>query len=113
MSATKRYAFSAIVVLAVVMFNLLGTSLFLHDHNIEGRHISHSHPYSGDPISHSHSGGTLLLIESLTNPDALVTTSSALVADVLDIFVYLNSNIVETDKDNIHQLHGLRAPPVL
>lgn len=113
MGIAKKHILSAVMVMTVVVFNLLGTTLFVHGHDIEGVTISHSHPYMGDPVDHSHSEGTLLLIELIANADAIATESVILDAITLEVYADTRSAVIERVDNYTPSFYTLRAPPVL
>lgn len=88
------------------------TTLFLHEHYIDGVRIVHSHPYTGAPASHSHSGSQLQAISFMSMIVAVVSLSGITTAAL----TWLRLHRVQSDEklSTLAQssLRQLRAPPV-
>ena len=96
--------------LAVLLFNVTATTLFIHSHNIEGTEIVHSHPYNHSG-AHSHTRGHILLLNNASIHDALIVESVACCepysTEITTIEVrYYSPTIAQF---SLH--HSLRAPP--
>ena len=76
MAIERRRGLFGALMLAVLLFNVMATTLFIHSHNIEGKEVVHSHPYN--PASaHSHTRGHILLLNDAPIHDALIAESVA------------------------------------
>lgn len=88
------------------------TTLFLHEHYIDGVRIVHSHPYTGSAVSHSHSGSQLQVISFLSMIVALVSLSGIMTAAL----TWLRLHRVQSDEQLSpiaqYSPRQLRAPPV-
>lgn len=96
----------------VMVFNIAGTTLFVHSHDIDGVSIVHSHPYTGLPTSHSHSSSHANLIARLASADMLLaepltlsTSNTEIEAKSPCFRVYLSSVWCAAQQQ-------LRAPPM-
>ena len=110
MAIERRRGLFGALMLAVLLFNVMATTLFVHSHNIEGREFFHSHPYN--PASaHSHTRGHILLLNDAPIHDALVTESVA----CCELFATeVASQHMEYDTPITEQAslsYSLRAPP--
>ena len=96
--------------LAVLLFNVTATTLFIHSHNIEGTEIVHSHPYNPSG-AHSHTRGHILLLNDASIHDALIVESVAC-CELLS--TEITSQYMEHDAPIIEQTSlssSLRGPP--
>ena len=110
MAIERRRGLFGALMLAVLLFNLTATTLFIHSHNIEGIEIVHSHPYNPSG-AHSHTRGHILLLNDTPIHDALIVESMASYepysTEVTTIEVRHYSPIIA--QFSLH--HSLRAPP--
>ena len=111
MQLHKRDIFS-LLLLVLVLFNIGGSTLFIHEHNIEGHIVAHSPPFSHNPESHSHSLSQLELISRTSRAEMVFAES--LVFEPCDIVLEV---MLATCEQNHYQLcsqsvASLRAPPV-
>ncbi len=110
MAIERRRGLFGVLMLAVLLFNVTATTLFIHSHNIEGTEIVHSHPYNPSS-AHSHTRGHILLLNDAPIHDALIVESMAssepYSIEIAAAEEALDSHILERT-----QLHySLRAPP--
>lgn len=100
------------VLLLLVFLNIGSSTLFIHEHNIEGRIVAHSHPFSGNPESHSHSLAQLDLISRLSRADMLL--SESVVVAPCDYLREFTPNIYNYSYSCslLSSVAQLRAPPV-
>ena len=112
---TNRRTFS-LFFLVFFIFYYLGTVLFIHTHNIDGKVVTHSHPYQsdaqGNPL-HTHSTAGFTLIRILSQ---FLTLSFFTIWGRKKIFIYLkNESYSTTDANTLsiypHLIYSLRAPP--
>ncbi len=98
------------LMLAVLLFNVTATTLFIHSHTIEGTEIVHSHPYNPSS-AHSHTRGHILLLNDASIHDALIVESVACcepyTTEIASTEERLYSPIIE--RTSLHC--SLRAPP--
>ena len=75
MCSAKRHRGSilSLLLMLVMIFNITGTTLFVHSHDIDGVSIVHSHPYTGIPTSHSHTSSHATLIARIAAADMLIS----------------------------------------
>ncbi|MBR5200223.1 MAG: hypothetical protein IKW31_00550 [Alistipes sp.] len=110
MAIERRRGLFGALMLAVLLFNVMATTLFVHSHNIEGREFFHSHPYN--PASaHSHTRGHILLLNDAPIHDALVA-ESVTCCELLS--TEITSQYMEHDASIIEQTslsYSLRGPP--
>ena len=102
----------SLLLMLVMVFNIAGTTLFVHSHDIDGVSIVHSHPYTGLPTSHSHSSSHANLIARLASVDMLLaepltlsTSNTEIEAKSPCLRVYLSSVWCAAQQQ-------LRAPPM-
>lgn len=96
----------------LVLFNIGSSTLFIHEHNIEGHIIAHSHPFANSPESHSHSLAQLELISRTSRAEMVFTES--LVFEPCDIVLEIMLATCELNHYQLRSLSvaSLRAPPV-
>lgn len=96
--------------LAVLLFNVTATTLFIHSHIIEGTEVVHSHPYNPSG-THSHTRVQIILLDNTPIHDALIVESVACnkpySTEIATIEERYHSPIIE----HISLHHSLRAPP--
>lgn len=110
MAIERRRGLFGVLMLAVLLFNVTATTLFIHSHNIEGREIVHSHPYNHSS-AHSHTRGHILLLNNAPIHDALIV-ESATCCELYATEVASQHN--ECENPIIQQTtlcYSLRAPP--
>ena len=110
MAIERRRGLFGALMLAVLLFNVTATTLFIHSHNIEGTEVVHSHPYNPSN-AHSHTRGHILLLNDTPIHDALIVESMACCepysTDISTLEKRCYSPIIE--HHSLH--HSLRAPP--
>lgn len=96
----------------LVLFNIGSSTLFIHEHNIEGHIIAHSHPFANSPESHSHSLAQLELISRTSRAEMVL--SESLVFEPCDIVLEVMLATCELNHYQLRSLSvaSLRAPPV-
>ena len=96
--------------LAVLLFNVTATTLFIHSHDIEGKEVVHSHPYNHSG-AHSHTRGHILLLNDASIHDALIVESVAS-CEPYSIEIATAEEVLDSPIFEHTQLHySLRAPP--
>lgn len=107
----KQKIFS-IVLLALVLFNIGVTTLFVHQHRIDERVVVHSHPFRGNSEAHDHSASSLLLVarQAITE----MSVAESLRIDLVDEYIEAEQMIHEVLSMDLcdTRLSALRAPPV-
>ena len=110
MAIERRRGLFGALMLAVLLFNVTATTLFIHSHDIEGREIVHSHPYNPSS-AHSHTRGHILILNNVFDHDALAVETMAccevVSTEIFDAHEVLKAAIIE----QTHRLYSLRAPP--
>ena len=110
MAIERRRGLFGALMLAVLLFNVMATTLFVHSHNIEGKEVVHSHPYNPTG-AHSHTRGHILLLNNAPIHDALIAESVA----CCELFATeVASQHMEHDAPIIEQTslsYSLRGPP--
>jgi predicted cobalt transporter CbtA len=110
MAIERRRGLFGALMLAVLLFNVTATTLFIHSHTIEGTEIVHSHPYNHSG-AHSHTRGHILLLNDASIHDALIVESVACcepyTTEIASTEERLYSPIIE--RTSLHC--SLRAPP--
>lgn len=110
MAIERRRGLFGVLMLAVLLFNVTATTLFIHSHNIEGTEIVHSHPYNPSS-AHSHTRGHILLLNDASIHDAIIVESVACCepysTEIATIEKRYHSPIIE--RTSLHC--SLRAPP--
>ena len=110
MAIERRRGLFGALMLAVLLFNLTATTLFIHSHDIEGTEVVHSHPYNPSG-THSHTRAQIILFNNTPLHDALIVESMACnkpySTEIATIEKRLHSPIIE--RTSLH--HSLRAPP--
>ncbi|MBO5901763.1 MAG: hypothetical protein J6Q36_05045 [Alistipes sp.] len=111
MQLRKRDIFS-LLLLMLVLFNIGSSTLFIHEHNIEGHIVAHSHPFANSPESHSHSLAQLELISRTSRAEMVFAES--LVFEPCDIVLEVMLATCELNHYQLRSLSvaSLRAPPV-
>lgn len=107
-----RHSVLSLILMLVMTFNIAGTTLFVHSHNIDGVSIVHSHPYTGIPTSHSHTSSHASLIARLAAMDILLAEPLTMSASCLEL--QRDSRYAEIHFSNVWSAaqQQLRAPPV-
>ena len=95
----------------VMVFNIAGTTLFVHSHDIDGISIVHSHPYAGLPTSHTHTSSHAGLIARLASVDMLLAEPLSISASSLEL--HSTTLCVEIEFRDAWSVASqqLRAPP--
>jgi hypothetical protein len=110
MAIERRRGLFGALMLAVLLFNVTATTLFIHSHDIGGTEVVHSHPYNPSG-AHSHMRGHILLLNNASIHDALIVESVACCepysTDISTLEKRYYSPIIE--HHSLH--HSLRAPP--
>ena len=98
--------------LVLVLFNIGSSTLFIHQHNIEGHIVAHSHPFSHNPESHSHSLAQLDLISRTSRAEMVIADS--LVFEPCDLVLEIMLATCELSHYQLRSqsVASLRAPPV-
>ena len=113
MCSAKRHkgGILSLLLMLVMIFNIAGTTLFVHSHNIDGVSIVHSHPYTGLPTSHSHTTSHAGLIARLATTDMLISEPISVAASSLDL--HSDKAVIEYRPSDVlcASLNLLRAPP--
>ncbi|MBR5139365.1 MAG: hypothetical protein IKV12_07455 [Alistipes sp.] len=96
----------------LVLFNIGSSTLFIHQHNIEGHIVAHSHPFSHNPESHSHSLAQLDLISRTSRAEMVIADS--LVFEPCDLVLEIMLATCELSHYQLRSqsVASLRAPPV-
>lgn len=107
----KQKIFS-IVLLALVLFNIGATTLFVHHHHIDERVVAHSHPFRGNPEAHDHSASSLLLVarQAITEMSVAQTMRIDLVDEYIEA-EQMTHEVLSMDLCDT-RFSALRAPPV-
>ena len=105
----KRGLFGALM-LAVLLFNVTATTLFIHSHDIEGTEIVHSHPYNPSN-AHSHTRGHILILNNSLNHDAPVVETTANCEVFLTEVRILHEEVISPTTEPSSLYFALRAPP--
>ncbi|MBR2429737.1 MAG: hypothetical protein IKB15_07185 [Alistipes sp.] len=98
--------------LAVIIFWLGGTTLFIHSHIIDGVDIVHSHPYAGSADDHSHTADNVLQISRMANVDMLIGEGSFVEGVIIAMHVTEGVDTAEKVTSYDASSVALRAPPV-
>ena len=100
------------MLLVLVLFNIGSSTLFIHQHNIEGHIVAHSHPFSHNPESHSHSLAQLDLISRTSRAEMVIADS--LVFEPCDLVLEIMLATCELSHYQLRSqsVASLRAPPV-
>lgn len=110
MAIERRRGLFSVLMLALLLFNVTATTLFVHSHNIEGTEIVHSHPYNPSS-AHTHTRGHILLFNNAPIHDALIVESTPCcelyATEVTTEYQEYNSPIFERTPHYV----SLRAPP--
>ena len=90
-----------------------GSTLFSHNHTIDGQTIVHSHLYSGTPDKpdHNHTQQQVKLIAALSNIVVLATATVMLTAVRRCVAYNIVVGATALQSKSIECLHLLRAPP--
>lgn len=113
MRSAKRHRNSilSLLLMLVMIFNIAGTTLFVHSHDIGGISIVHSHPYAGLPTSHTHTSSHAGLIARLAAVDMLLAEPLAITASILELHSATLCVDVEFHDTWCAASTLLRAPP--
>ena len=100
------------LLLMLVLFNIGSSTLFIHQHNIEGHIVAHSHPFSHNPESHSHSLSQLDIISRTSRAEMIFAES--LVFEPCDLVLEIMLATCELTHYHLrsNSVDSLRAPPV-
>ena len=99
--------------LTLLLFNMVGTTLFIHSHSIDGTKIVHSHPFAGTAASHSHSAASLDVISRTIITEAL-TPSEISFDSIATLTISGATQRPTLGYDTIYTCQSqLRAPPVV
>ena len=110
MAIERRRVSISVLMLAVLLFNVTATTLFIHSHDIEGTEIVHSHPYS-DTAAHSHTRSHILLLNNALHHEALPTDEVAC-CEARYTEIYTTHEVLDTPLfERTPRLFSLRAPP--
>jgi hypothetical protein len=96
----------------LVLFNIGSSTLFIHEHNIQGHVIAPSHPFSNNPESHSHSLAQLDIISRSSRAEMAIVDS--LVFEPCDLVLEIMLATCELTHYQLRSqsVASLRAPPV-
>lgn len=110
MAIERRRVFISVLMLAVLLFNVTATTLFIHSHDIEGTEIVHSHPYNPSN-AHSHTRGHILILSNSLNHDAPVVETTASCEVFLTEVRILHEETISPAIEPSSLCFALRAPP--
>ena len=110
MAIERRRVFISVLMLAVLLFNVTATTLFIHSHDIEGTEIVHSHPYNPSN-AHSHTRGHILILRNSLNHDAPVVETTASCEVFLTEVRILHEETISPAIEPTSLCFALRAPP--
>lgn len=110
MAIERRRVFISVLMLAVLLFNVTATTLFIHSHDIEGTEIVHSHPYNPSN-AHSHTRGHILILSNSLNHDAPVVETTASCEVFLTEVRILHEETISPAIEPTSLCFALRAPP--
>ena len=111
MQLHKRDIFS-LLLLVLVLFNIGSSTLFIHEHNIQGHVIAHSHPFSNNPESHSHSLSQLELISRMSRAEMVLSESPVFEPCDFVLEIMLDTCYLSDYDLRSTRVVSLRAPPV-
>lgn len=110
MAIERRRVFISVLMLAVLLFNVTATTLFIHSHDIEGTEIVHSHPYNPSN-AHSHTRGHILILSNSLNHDAPIVETTASCEVFLTEVKILHEETISPAIEPTSLCFALRAPP--
>lgn len=110
MAIERRRVFISVLMLAVLLFNVTATTLFIHSHDIEGTEIVHSHPYNPSN-AHSHTRGHILILSNSLNHDAPIVETTASCEVFLTEVRILHEETISPAIEPTSLCFALRAPP--
>ena len=110
MATERRRVFISVLMLAVLLFNVTATTLFIHSHDIEGTEIVHSHPYNPSN-AHSHTRGHILILSNSLNHDAPIVETTASCEVFLTEVRILHEETISPAIEPTSLCFALRAPP--
>ena len=110
MAIERRRVFISVLMLAVLLFNVTATTLFIHSHDIEGTEIVHSHPYNPSN-AHSHTRGHILILSNSLNHDAPIIETTASCEVFLTEVRILHEETISPAIEPTSLCFALRAPP--
>ena len=92
-----------------------GSTLFLHNHTIDGRQIVHSHIYSGSPEepNHNHTQQQAKLIATLSQIVVLVTATLGFTPIQRHVIAKIAVENILPQSYSAKRHNPLRAPPSL
>lgn len=108
-------AWYALLMLLMFVGYIGCTTLFPHNHLINGRAVTHSHPYAGSPESptHSHTQAQFTMIAMLSTFVATVANTTVALGTLFTLSaIILNTTKQHTAKSADTSL-SLRAPPAV
>ena len=110
MAIERRRVSISVLMLAVLLFNVTATTLFIHSHDIEGTEIVHSHPYNPSN-AHSHTRGHILILSNSLNHDAPIVETTASCEVFLTEVRILHGETISPAIEPSSLYFALRAPP--
>lgn len=110
MAIERRRGLFGALMLAVLLFNVTATTLFIHSHIIEGTEIVHSHPYNHSG-AHSHTRGHILLLNDASIHDALIVESVACCEPYSTEIATIEERHYSPRIEHLSLHCSLRAPP--
>ncbi|MBR2368414.1 MAG: hypothetical protein IKA81_07405 [Alistipes sp.] len=97
-----------------MLFNIASSTLFIHEHIIDGRYIYHSHLYNGLPAAHSHTSAQLDILSRSAQPDIEPTACTLIPIDTaIHNTIELNATYDLCSDLCSQSSLSLRAPPVI
>lgn len=107
----NKRVIKALFLLAVVVFNLGGGTLFTHSHKLDGQTVVHSHPFTGAASSHSHSSSSIDTISRINFGDIFAADVVALATPTATTLTTHIQLIVDECASEAQTIYLLRAPP--
>jgi len=89
--------------------NIIGSTLFVHTHEINGVKVVHSHPFTSN--SHNHSVNQIIALHFSTDISGEITESAYSIEADISFSDIIREHTTEYISAVLSDLHTLRAPP--
>ena len=110
--ANRRHILLSTFLLSLFLTHLAATTLFSHDHVVDGVKIAHSHPYSSN--QHTHTDGQFITIALLSSVISFGDQTECV--EFESPLSFVRDSVVDYDQFYIVRYtdfcSALRAPPV-
>lgn len=93
----------------MLLINIVGSSVFVHTHEIDGVVMAHSHPFAGK--THNHSTNQFVALHAAISTQSIITDTYE-ISNLEHQLIYIVYNRVNKELASpiVHGLN-LRAPP--